>query len=295
MSFLDRIAECNRHDPALYTPFRIGGTAVGRLRRDRLAMLAEAPARDLLVLSDDGVELAPGLDDAGARGAALDGIVRFMSARGACGPWCDEPFPVGVRFGDEICRVDRAGVELFGLPAWGVHANGYVETETGLSLWIPRRSPSVRVCPGKLDNMAAGGHPAGAGVMETLAREADEEAGVPLALAERAAPAGSVSYALDGPHGLKRSTLFVFDLAVPPGFTPVNRDGEVADFALMPAGEAMRRIAGTRDFKFDSALVAIDFFVRRGLVPPDRPDHAAICAGLRRAPPGAEASRAGAW
>ena len=284
MSFLDRIAECNRHDPTLYAPFCIGGTAVGRLRRDRLAMLAEAPARDLIVLSDRGAGLAPGLDDAAARGAALDEIVRFMSARGACDPWRDEPFLVGVRFGDEICRVDRAGIELFGFPARGVHVNGYVETETGLSLWIPRRSPAMLVCPGKLDSMAAGGHPAGAGVLETLAREADEEAGVPLALAKRAAPAGSVSYALDGPHGLKRSTLFVFDLAVPPDFTPVNRDGEVSDFALMPVEEVMRRIAETRDFKFDSALVAIDFFVRRGLVPPDRPDYAAICAGLRRSP-----------
>lgn len=282
MSFLDRIAECNRHDPTLYAPFCIGGTAVGRLRRDRLAMLADSPVRDSLVLSGRGAALAPGLVDAAARGAALDGIVRFMSARGACGPWCDEPFPVGVRFGDEICRVDRAGVELFGIAARGVHVNGYVETEAGLSLWIPRRSPAMRVCPGKLDNMAAGGHPAGAGVMETLAKEADEEAGVPLALAKCAAPAGSVSYALDGPHGLKRSTLFVFDLAVPPDFTPVNRDGEVADFALMPVEEVMRRIAETRDFKFDSALVAIDFFVRRGLIPPDRPDYAAICAGLRR-------------
>lgn len=284
MSFLDRIAECNRHDPTLYAPFCIGGTAVGRLRRDRLAMLADSPVRDSLVLSGRGAALAPGLVDAAARGAALDGIVRFMSARGACGPWCDEPFPVGVRFGDEICRVDRAGVELFGIAARGVHVNGYVETEAGLSLWIPRRSPAMRVCPGKLDNMAAGGHPAGAGVMETLAKEADEEAGVPLALAKCAASAGSVSYALDGPHGLKRSTLFVFDLAVPPGFTPVNRDGEVADFALMPVEEVMRRIAETRDFKFDSALVAIDFFVRRGLIPPDRPDYAAICAGLRRSP-----------
>lgn len=284
MSFLDRIAECNRRDPALYAPFCIGGAEVGSLRRDRLAMLADSPVRDSLVLSGRGAALAPGLVDAAARGAALDGIVRFMSARGACGPWCDEPFPVGVRFGDEICRVDRAGVELFGIAARGVHVNGYVETEAGLSLWIPRRSRAMRVCPGKLDNMAAGGHPAGAGVMETLAREADEEAGVPLALAKRAAPAGSVSYALDGPHGLKRSTLFVFDLAVPPDFTPVNRDGEVADFALMPVEEVMRRIAETRDFKFDSALVAIDFFVRRGLVPPDRPDYAAICAGLRRSP-----------
>ena len=284
MSFLDRIAECNRHEPSAYAPFRIGGAEVGRLRRDSLRILADSPLRDRLVLSDGGAALAPGLRDAGSRGAALDAMVRFMSERGACDRWRHEPFPVGLRFGDEICRIDRAGVELFGIAAYGVHVNGYVETAAGPALWIARRSRAMQTSPGKLDNMAAGGQPAGVGVAENLAREADEEAGVPLALAKTAQPAGSVRYALDSPHGLKRSTLFVFDLAVPADFTPVNRDGEVEDFALLPVDDVMRRVAETRDFKVDSAVAAIDFFVRRGFIAPNHADYAAIRAGLRRGP-----------
>ena len=279
MSFLDRIAECNRHDPARYAPFFIGAAAVGQVRRDRIEALAGEP--DLIAALDGAACLSPRLTDAAARTAALARIVRRAAARGLCHPWRGEPFPVGVRFGDRICEIDRAGAELFGIATWGVHLNGYVETAEGLSLWIPRRSPAMLVAPGKLDNMAAGGLPAGVGVVENLAKEAAEEADIPAALAARAIPVGAVTYLRDDEFGLKRGHLFVFDLALPAGFTPRNRDGEVEDFALWPVEKALRRVAGTRDFKFDSAVVLIDFFVRHGLIPPDRADYTEICAGLR--------------
>ncbi len=278
MSFLDRIAECNRHDPAGYAPFRIAGVEVGRLRRDRLAMLADSPE---LIVGGGEAQLAPGFADARSRTAALNRVVRAMGARGACEEWRGESYPVAPRFGDRLCEVDRAGAEFFGVAAYGVHLNGYVKTPSGLALWIPRRARAMRVCPGQLDNMVAGGQPAGLGVRENLVKEAAEEAGLPPALTAKAMPVGTVSYRLDGPFGLKRGVLFVFDLAVPGDFAPVNHDGEVKDFALWPVEQVMRRIAETTDFKFDSALAAIDFFIRRGLIPPHCPDYAAICAGLR--------------
>lgn len=280
MSFLDRIAECNRHDPARYVPFRVAGVDVGRLRRDRLDALAGRA--ELEIVPGAGVSLAPSLADSESRTAALDGIVRDMAARGLCAPRRGEPFPVGVRFGESLCEVDRAGAEFFGIAACGVHLNGHVDEGADMALWVPTRSRGVRVCPGQFDNMVAGGQPARIGIVENLVKESAEEAGLPAALARRAAPAGTVTYALDGATGLKRGVLFVFDLALPRDFTPVNRDGEVEDFALWPVAKAMRRVAETGDFKFDSALVLIDFFIRRGFIPPDHPDYVAICAGLRR-------------
>ena len=38
MSFLDRIAECNRHDPALYVPLIIKGQLLGRVRKALLPL-----------------------------------------------------------------------------------------------------------------------------------------------------------------------------------------------------------------------------------------------------------------
>lgn len=280
MSYPDRIAECNRHDPALYAPFCVGGAEVGLMRRDRIAALAEAPGLERLKAG--GARLAPEREDAAARTEALNALTHEAAGRGLCPAPRGESFPVGRRFGETLCEVDRAGVELFGFPSWGVHMNGHVETASGLALWIPRRAAGMLVCPGALDNMVAGGQPAGVGVRETLAREADEEAGIPADLARRATPAGAVSYLRDGPHGARRTTLFVFDLAVPPDFIPRNRDGEVENFTLLPIAEVMRRVAETRTFKFDSALVLVDFFIRRGLIPPDSPQYPDICHGLRR-------------
>ena len=41
--------------------------------------------------------------------------------------------------------------------AYGVHINGYVETEAGLELWVARRSKDKPTWPGKLDHIVAGG------------------------------------------------------------------------------------------------------------------------------------------
>lgn len=280
MSYPDRIAECNRHDPALYAPFFVGGAEVGFMRRDRIAALAGT--RGLVRLSNGGARLASEREHAAACAEALNTLVREAADRGLCAPPRGESFPVGRRFGETLCEVDRAGVELFGFPSWGVHVNGCVKTASGLALWIPRRAAGMSVCPGALDNMVAGGQPAGVGVRENLAKEAAEEAGIPAELARSAAPAGAVSYVRDGPHGARRTALFVFDLAVPADFAPRNRDGEVGSFTLLPIAEVMRRVAETRAFKFDSALVLVDFFVRRGLITPEEPEYLDICAGLRR-------------
>ena len=43
MSFLDRIAEWNRHDAQRYVPFHIDAAQVGAVRRDRLRILAGYP------------------------------------------------------------------------------------------------------------------------------------------------------------------------------------------------------------------------------------------------------------
>jgi len=278
MSFLDRIHECNRHDPALYAPFAIAGTPVGQVRRDRMTLLSECAG---LVVEPEGVRLAPHLTDAASRTETLNAAVREAGARGFCSPWRGEPFAVGVQFGDRMCDIDRAGTELFGVTAYGIHVNGYVTDGQNLSLWVPRRAPDGTF-PGQFDNIAGGGQPAGLGITENLLKESAEEAGIPAELAARATPAGIVSYRLDTAVGLRRAVLFVFDLAVPASFTPENRDGEVSDFRLWPAAEVMRRLAYTTDIKFDSALVMIDFFIRRGFITPDCPDYTALCTGLRR-------------
>ncbi len=109
-----------------------------------------------------------------------------------------------------------------------------------LQLWVGRRAPDKRLAPNKLDNLVAGGIGNGYGVAATLAKEADEEAGIPASLIERAVPVGAITYLMENEIGIRDGVLFVYDLELPADFVPRNRDGEVVDFRLMPARSVIR-------------------------------------------------------
>ncbi len=76
--------------------------------------------------------------------------------------------------------------------------------------------------------------------------------------------------------------MFCYDLDLTEGFTPVPSDGEVAAFHMMPVGEVMELVRETERFKFNCALVLIDFFIRHGLIDPDQEaDYVGLCGSLR--------------
>ena len=90
-----------------------------------------------------------------------------------------------------------------------------------------------------------------------------------------------MSYCFGGDDGLQADTLFCFDLEVPDDFEPVNQDGEVTAFKLMPLREALALIEQGESFKFNVSLVILDFAIRRGALTPDTDsDFEAILAGL---------------
>ena len=280
MSYLDRIAECNAHDLAGFLPFEIAGTRVGWLRPAFARLLA--PHGAVFEIGADAVRLAPGLDGPGARSRAVEPILRGLSADGVIGGWREEAYPVGTGFCDPpLMRIERAAVPFFGIRAYGVHVNGYVRNGAGLSMWIARRARDKPTYPGLLDNFVAGGQPVGIGLLDNVVKEADEEAGVPEALARTARPVGAISYCHETPDGLKPDVMFCYDLELPADFRPRNRDGELEDFYLWPVEKVMETVAETREFKFNCNLVCIDFFVRHGLLDPERPDYIDIVRGLR--------------
>jgi hypothetical protein len=152
-------------------------------------------------------------------------------------------------------------------------------------MWIGRRAPDKRVAPGKLDHMVAGGLAHGYSVDETVVKEAAEEADVPDALARRAKPVGALTYVTELEQGLRDDTLFLFDLELPADFVPRNTDGELTGFELWDVADVMARVRETDDFKFNVAPVLIDFFLRHGLLDPDRePDYLPIVRQLHAGP-----------
>jgi hypothetical protein len=96
-------------------------------------------------------------------------------------------------------------------------------------------------------------------------------------------PAGCVSYKYAAKRGLSAKTLVVFDLRLPRELVPMNGDGEVDEFRLVPVDEAVDSL---RDelfkWKPNSALVMLDFAMRHGFVDPDDPEFVPIAQALRQ-------------
>jgi 8-oxo-dGTP pyrophosphatase MutT (NUDIX family) len=281
MSFLDHIALCNTHDLSNYVSLVVDGDAVGHIRRDNLAHLDRFP--DVFVRSDQSVSLAPNIESYEDRTAAVDMVVRALFEDGVLTGWRGEPYPVGGQWGGpHAFEVERAAAPFFGARAYGVHINGYVRKENGLHMWIARRADDRPVCPGQFDNMIAGGQPVTLSLKENVIKEAGEEAGVPPDLAATALPTGAITYCAESDIGLKPDIMFCWDLELPADFMPLNADGEIAEFRLLPAAEVMEIVDTTFDFKFNCNLVIVDFCIRHGILPPEHPDYETILKGLRR-------------
>lgn len=181
--------------------------------------------------------------------------------------------------------IDRGAIPSLGMIGIGVHLNGYVERRDGPHLWIARRARDKRTDPGKLDNLVGGGVPAGLSPAETLAKEADEEAGIPAGLIAGAREVARIPYAIEREGGLRRDLLVCYDLALPEDFRPTPVDGEVESFELWPAAEVVAALAESDSFKFNVPLVLLDFLQRQGFLPAE--DAAWVAADLPADPQGA--------
>ena len=281
MAYFDHIRRCNAHDLGKFQPWSIDGRTVGWLRHDFIQRLRAFPA--VFQIGEERIALAPAFEAPGERTEAIYRICRALAAEGVLAPARGEMFPVSPQWGvGPMAEIDRRWVTHFGLPAYGVHLNGFVRTEEGLKMWIARRSKEKMTYPGQLDNLVAGGQPVGLGLHENMVKEADEEAAIPAAFARQIRPVGTISYVMETEAGLKLDTMYNFDLELPADFTPVNNDGEVDEFMLMPLADVAAIVRDSFAFKFNCNLVIIDFLIRHGVLTPDsEPDYAALCTGLQ--------------
>ncbi len=279
-SLARHIAACNNvASPAGLIPFRIGEAQVGWLAPEVATTLTFRP-RDFH-FDDRGVALATRLRSPGARSEALAAALPALAAGGFL-RIRGELFDVRqTSEGPVLAMLDRGAVPRFGVMSQGIHVNGYVRREDGPWLWMGFRARNKPVAPGKLDNMIAGGIPAGLSPEETLVKEAEEEASVPAAIAVTARRTGRVSYVLANDEGLRRDVLHCYDLELPAEFTPKPNDDEVERFELWPAARVLEAVADTDDVKFNVNLTLLDFFVRWGLVAD--PD-GSLRAGLDQGP-----------
>jgi 8-oxo-dGTP pyrophosphatase MutT (NUDIX family) len=260
------IDAAERQDPAARVPFAIAGQRVGSVARTHLSALRAVS--DALHVSDDGVDFEV---PAAQRDRAFGNIHRALREQSLIKAWRDEIFPIlDPATLQPLAHIERAASRFWGTLTLGAHCTGCVVNADGgpERLWIAQRAFDKATDPGCFDNLVGGGVPAGQSPHEALLREGWEEAGLPLAVMQRAKAGRVIRLHRDIPEGLQHEWLYSWDLVLGAAELPVNQDGEVAGFELLPVAEAAALASGDR-MTVDAALVTIDFLLRHRLLAGD--------------------------
>ncbi|KAH7853520.1 hypothetical protein Vadar_003513 [Vaccinium darrowii] len=288
--FFDKITTCNRGSDKQheFIPFIINDQIVGYVHEGFAAHLKKF--HDVFVFHQNNchshhagnhVTLHPMLVTAEERTTAVADVVKRLGAELIPGTR-NELYPVTSSFGTSVFfSLERAAAPYFGIKAYGVHMNGYVERAGKKYLWIGKRSERKQTYPGMLDHLVAGGLPHGIACGDNIVKECEEEAGIPSSISMEAIPVGAVSYMdIDG-YRYKRDVLFCYDLKLPEGFIPENQDGEVESFKLIPVADVANVIKKTEYFKPNCNLVIMDFLFRHGFIRPEQFGYLKLLQSLR--------------
>ena len=194
----------------------------------------------------------------------LHAIHLICARKGALRGWRGEAVDV-LDWAGVLClgHMERAAARFWGSHTRAVHLNAWVRCDDGhgLRLWLARRADSKATDPGLWDNLVAGGLGPQENPMAGLRREAQEEAGLDLALAHQihSGPTFTVDHPVE--EGWQRESLHVVDAQLPLDFRPVNQDGEVQAFDLLDQVGALR-LALSGQMTADAARVTLDFLRR---------------------------------
>ncbi len=279
MSYLEHIESCNHYNPDDFIPFNIAGKQLGWITKTFAKHLTRW--EEVFIFSDLEIALNACLSTPDQRSNAIAPILKSLHKEGIIDSWVGELYAVNNYYGETpTFLMERAAVSFFGVRGYGVHANGLVEKSDGTYIWIARRTKDKPFWPGMLDQIVAGGQPAGLGLVENLIKESAEEANIPASMIGKPDLVSTLHYRGASSRGMNVDTLFNYDLHLPEDFIPKNTDGEVDEFILMPLEEMAQITETTNDFKDNCNLVNIDLLIRRGLIDKSHPDYSAICEKL---------------
>lgn len=249
-----------RFDAAAHVPLWCEGARIGWLRKAHAQRLMAWP--EIFKRDAAGVRIAEALDSAATRSAAITGVIQTLHEEGAITGWRDELYAVVTACdAPPLFHIERAAARFFGTTTYAAHANGWCGAGSEREMWLARRAMTKPIDPGMLDNLVGGGMSAGVPPLETIMREAQEEAGIPELLARNAVAGGQISLLREVPEGVQSEVIFVFDLQLPREFQPQNMDGEVAEFRRVPLA-AVDGILREGGMTLDASLVMLDFLER---------------------------------
>ncbi len=281
MSFIERLNACNHFNRQSVLPFLIDHQQVGWIKKTHLSFLMNKTK--FFQLDTDSVQLTDFLNDYEKRTQAITEVVSDLRQEGVVSDWRSELYPVAPFYGQQpLLALERSVAPFFGIKTYGTHLNGYYEKDNQIWVWIAQRASHLKFAPNKLDNLAAGGLSLGLSPQENMFKEAIEEAQISTDLLSNMRSVGAVSYLMDTPRGITPDTMFVYDLKLPADFNPTTDGSEVSSFMTFSLSELTTLIDDTDHFKYNSALVIIDFLIRHGGISADHPEYLMTINALRR-------------
>lgn len=187
--------------------------------------------------------------------SSLNLLARALHDAGLAGAWRSEQLAVHDQFDQMKGTIERAAVRPLGIATAAVHLVG--QTPDGRH-WVQQRSLAKSTDPGLWDTLM-GGMVCAADTVETaLQRETWEEAGLKTPALLNVQHSGRLLTRRPCNDG--NGTGYVVEdidwyrCIVPEGVSPVNQDGEVAQFALM-SNEALLQAMQRGEFTLEAALI----------------------------------------
>ena len=194
--------------------------------------------------------------------SVLNACVNEMSCTGAI-RYRDEPFDVRSDVdGEVVGQIDRSAMPVFGLLGQNVHLNGLVLSDEGIKVWMGLRASTKIIGPGKWDHITAGGVSAGLTPDHALRKEAYEEAGLKETEISKAEQKSIIKFMRESEEGLRRETIYCFDVILSRDFRPTPVDGEVDRFELWPIRRIKDLLVSDDFFLWDTNLALIDLLIR---------------------------------
>ena len=256
-------AEANQPPANARVPFYVQDMRIGSVEpvfTYHLASLTNKYGREQLLKEEqEGWHLVNRLGDVTASLNELASLMRELKLAGA---WRNEQLAVRCESGQQIGTIERGAVRPLGIATLAVHLVG--QTTAG-RFWVQQRALNKPNDPGKWDTLMGGMVSAQDTVETALERETWEEAGLHISDLHNLRYGGRQSNcrpSSDGAAGYMQEFIEWYTATVPDGMTPINQDGEVAQFVLMDEAEllaAMQR----GEFTTEAALIfasALDLF-----------------------------------
>ena len=241
-------------------PLLLGPHLIGSVEPDFLDRIADLASSHIAkVLQSEESVTGPVWRVLGEGTAALRGVAQALRDTGAGNvvqQWRDEQLAVWSAQEEQVATVERGVVRPLGIATRAVHLVG--RSNDG-RFWVQQRALDKPNDPGLWDTLMGGMVSAADTTPTALARETWEEAGLRLESLQGLVRGGRV--ALNKPSdshsaGYVTEQIDWFVATVPDNVQPFNRDGEVAQFALLTARELLAKLHRI-EFPTEAALILV--------------------------------------